>query len=145
MPSCRSGPAKQPVRHAIPTLGLLTVAVVASAAALWLSAALSESERHRREADENLWEAYLAQARAGRLSRRVGQRFDSLEAILKQGKFPGIEKELRLYRSIATMDRKAPLPRLGAQMPTWEKAAAMAEAWGLGALAGRIEQMAKEA
>jgi hypothetical protein len=30
----------------------------------------------------------------------------------------------KLYRSIATMDKKAPLPKIAAQTPTWHKAAA---------------------
>jgi DNA polymerase-1 len=40
------------------------------------------------------------------------------------------------------MDRKAPLPRLGAQKPTWPKAAALAREWELNQLAGRLEEMA---
>ena len=43
---------------------------------------------------------------AANLLRRHG----TLEAILKAGQFATQAKELRLYRSIATMDRKAPLP-----------------------------------
>ena len=38
---------------------------------------------------------------------------------------------LRLYRSIATMDKKAPLPSLRSQKPTWDKAAALAKEWEL--------------
>ena len=62
-------------------LFVLAVAIGSTVAALGYRDALNESEQHRREADANLWEAYLAQARAGRMSRRVGQRFDSLDAI----------------------------------------------------------------
>jgi hypothetical protein len=37
-------------------------------------------------------------------------------------------EDLRLYRAIATMDKKAPLPkRLANQRPTWTKAAALAQ------------------
>ena len=72
------------------------------------------------------------------------QKYGSLEAALKQGAFSGQEKELRLYRSIATMDRKAPLPKIGAQSPTWRKAAAVARGWNLNNLADRIEQLAEE-
>lgn len=72
------------------------------------------------------------------------QKHGSLEVALKQGLFPTQEKDLRLYRAIATMDRKAPLPKLGVQKPTWRKAATIANEWGLGNLAGRIEQLADE-
>jgi hypothetical protein len=49
---------------------------------------------------------------------------------------------LRLYRSIATMDATAPLPELHDQQPTWDKAAALARAWQLTQLAGRLAQAA---
>lgn len=72
------------------------------------------------------------------------KKYGSLEAALKDDRFPGQEKDLRLYRSIATMDRKAPLPKLGAQTSTWSKAAAVARNWSLNNLAERIEQLAEE-
>jgi DNA polymerase-1 len=72
------------------------------------------------------------------------RKYRSLEAMLEQGSFPGQEKDLRLYRSIATMDRKAPLPKLSAQTPTWKKAALLTRDWGLNNLAERIEQLAEE-
>jgi DNA polymerase-1 len=50
---------------------------------------------------------------------------------------------LRLYRSIATMDRKAPLPRFTSQKPTWGKAAALAREWELKQLAERLEELAR--
>src|SRR5262252_3290104 len=53
------------------------------------------------------------------------RRYGSLEAILAAGLFPVQAEELRTYRSIATMDRAAPLPRLADQTPTWAKAAAL--------------------
>jgi DNA polymerase-1 len=65
--------------------------------------------------------------------------------MLKERRFPGQEKNLRLYRSIATMDRKAPLPALDRQTPTWSQAAAIARDWSLNNLAERIEQLAEEA
>jgi DNA polymerase I len=63
----------------------------------------------------------------------------SLEAALKAGRFPKHAEKLRLFRSIATMDEKAPLPSLRSQGPTWAKAAALARDWGLNQLAGRLE------
>ena len=71
------------------------------------------------------------------------RRYGSLEAVLKAGRFPKQAAELRLYKSIATMDRKAPLPRLPDQTPTWAKAAALARGWGLEALAGRLGILAR--
>jgi len=43
---------------------------------------------------------------------------------------------LRLYRSIGTMDRSAPLPPLRYQKPTWARAAQLAHHWQLKKLAG---------
>lgn len=70
------------------------------------------------------------------------RRYGSLEALLKAGRFPKQAAELRLYKSIATMDRKAPLPKLPDQTPTWAKAAALARAWQLNALADRLDVLA---
>ena len=58
------------------------------------------------------------------------RKYGSLAAILKAGRFVKQAAELRLYRSIATMDRKASLPRLPDQRPTWHKAAALVHRWG---------------
>ena len=69
----------------------------------------------------------------------------SLDAILKAGRFAAQAEELRLFRSIATMNRKAPLPDVARQTPTWPKAAKLARKWGLGQLALRLDDMAKAA
>jgi DNA polymerase-1 len=69
------------------------------------------------------------------------QRYGSLEAALKAGRFPAMAETLRLYRSIATMNRKAPLPSLRSQKPTWGKAAGLAREWELNQLAGRLEEL----
>jgi DNA polymerase-1 len=66
----------------------------------------------------------------------------SLEAVLAAGRFPAQAERLRLFRSIATMDRKAPLPSLRAQRPKWSEAAAMARDWELNQLADRLEELA---
>ena len=49
------------------------------------------------------------------------------------------DEELRLFRSIATMNPNAPLPDLRNQRPTWDKAAALAREWQLKQLAERLE------
>src|SRR5918994_1466740 len=64
--------------------------------------------------------------------------YGSLEAALEKGRFAAEAESLRLYRHIATMDPEAPLPSLGDQQPTWNRAAALAEEWGLARLAGRL-------
>ena len=67
------------------------------------------------------------------------RRHGTLEGILKSGLFPAQAEQLRLYREIATMDASAPLPSLANQKPTWDKAAALANEWGLNQLAERIK------
>ena len=69
------------------------------------------------------------------------QRYGSLEAALKAGRFPAQAESLRLFRSIATMNRKAPLPSLRSQTPTWDRAAELARKWELNQLAQRLEQL----
>jgi exodeoxyribonuclease-3 len=73
------------------------------------------------------------------------RQFGNLDAILKAGRYAKQAEDLRLYRSIATMDRKAPLPRLPDRKPTWAKAAALAREWQLKQLAGRLEELAAAA
>jgi eukaryotic-like serine/threonine-protein kinase len=51
------------------------------------------AEKAKEQATRRLYDARLAQAQAGRLSRRVGQRFDSLDAIAEAAK---IARELNL-------------------------------------------------
>jgi exodeoxyribonuclease-3 len=70
------------------------------------------------------------------------QKYGSLEAILKDGRFPTQADELRLFREIATMNAKAPIPKIPDQKPTWSKAAALMRRWELNGVAGRIEDLA---
>ena len=70
------------------------------------------------------------------------QRYSSLEAALAAGRFPAHAEDLRLFRSIATMNPKAPLPSLRSQKPNWSKAAALARKWELNQLAGRLAEFA---
>ena len=69
--------------------------------------------------------------------------YGSLEGALAQGRFADQADELRLYRSIATMDRSAPLPSLEDQTPTWVKASALAREWELNRLAERLGVLAQ--
>jgi exodeoxyribonuclease III len=66
------------------------------------------------------------------------RRYGSLDKLLAAGRFAAQAEQLRLYRAIATMNPKAPLPSLASQKPTWERAAALARRWGLKQLAGRL-------
>ena len=68
----------------------------------------------------------------------------TLEALLKSGRFRVQADDLRLYRSIATMDPAAPLPSLKAEKPTWSKAAALARDWDLNRLADRLDDLSSK-
>src|SRR3984957_4323609 len=63
------------------------------------------------------------------------QRYRTLDGVLEAGLFQTQAKTLRLYRLIATMDAKAPVPPLADQKPTWVTASALARDWGLNQLA----------
>jgi DNA polymerase I len=68
------------------------------------------------------------------------KQYPSLEAMLDEGRFATEADSLRLYRSIATMDRTAPLPPLPDVSPDWARAAAHARDLGLPRVAGRLEE-----
>jgi DNA polymerase-1 len=65
-----------------------------------------------------------------------------LEKALAAGRFAAQADALRLYRSIATMDKSAPLPILRNQKPTWARAARLASDWQLNRLADRLDGLA---
>ena len=69
------------------------------------------------------------------------QRYGTLEAALAAGRFPAQAENLRLYRSIATMDKKAPLPTFRSQKSTWGNAAELTREWQLNKLAERLEEL----
>jgi DNA polymerase-1 len=72
------------------------------------------------------------------------RKYGSLENMLAAGRFEAQAKELRLYRSIATMNRSAPLPSLKAQVPTWGKASELAREWELNRLADRFAGLVQQ-
>jgi DNA polymerase-1 len=72
------------------------------------------------------------------------RKYLSLEEALAAGRFAREAEKLRIYRAIATMDKRAPLPALRNQKPTWKKAAALARDWQLNKLADRLEGLAAE-
>ena len=67
----------------------------------------------------------------------------SLKQALAAGCFAAQAQRLRLYLSIATMDKAAPLPPLRNSKPNWSQAAALARDWQLNRLADRLEAMAQ--
>ena len=69
------------------------------------------------------------------------RKYGTLENALAAGRYSGHAGRLRMFRSIATMNAKAPLPPLRDQTPAWDRAAALAAKWGLNQLAGRLEKL----
>jgi DNA polymerase-1 len=72
------------------------------------------------------------------------KRYGTLDGILAAGLFPAHADGLRLFRLIATMDKKAPLPSLAGQKPTWDMAADLARTWGLTQLVDRLIRLRSE-
>ena len=70
------------------------------------------------------------------------RKYGSLEKALAAGRFAREADKLRLYRSIATMDKRAPLPPLRNQKPTWERAISLSKEWQLNKLADRLAVLA---
>jgi DNA polymerase-1 len=70
------------------------------------------------------------------------RKYATLDEAFAAGQLTGQADQLRLYRRIATMDPAAPLPALDDQVPTWQKAAALARDWELNRLAERFDQLA---
>jgi DNA polymerase I len=70
------------------------------------------------------------------------RKYGSLENALVAGRLAAQADDLRLYRQIATMNPKAPLPPLRTQRPTWDRAAKLAGEWGLNQLADRLHERA---
>jgi DNA polymerase-1 len=70
-------------------------------------------------------------------------KYGTLEKAIADSRLAGQAKQLRLYRSIATMDASAPLPSLGDQTPTWAKASALARDWDLKRLADRLAELGR--
>ena len=66
------------------------------------------------------------------------RRYGTLEAALADGKFAGQADDLRLYRRIAAMDPRAPLPDLPDRQPDFRSASALLREWGIGQLADRL-------
>jgi DNA polymerase-1 len=70
-------------------------------------------------------------------------KYGTLEKLLADGRLTAQADQLRLYRSIATMNASAPIPALDDQTPTWGKAAKLAREWELNRLADRLAALAE--
>jgi DNA polymerase-1 len=71
------------------------------------------------------------------------RKYGSLEKVIAAGRLASQADQLRLYRSIATMDKSAPLPALRNQKPTWARAAVLVRDWQLNRLADRLDGLAR--
>jgi WD40 repeat protein len=89
---CRRNPAVASLLGSVAFL-VTAVAIVSSVFALLLDKEAHRAREAERDAKEKLCQSYRDQAKAGRLSRRVGQRLDSLAALAKAAK---IAHELNL-------------------------------------------------
>jgi len=70
------------------------------------------------------------------------RRYGSLDALVAAGRFPAQAEQLRLFRSIAVMNPRAPLPPRRDQTPSWTEAVALARTWRLRKLAQRLDALA---
>jgi hypothetical protein len=115
-------------------LGLVAVCIVAAAVLLYqersetlhnlaraegaekdLTAQLKLTEAAERAKTEKLWQSYLDQARAGRVSGRMGQRFDSLAALKKAAEIrPDSQLRDEMIACLALADL-----RPGKSYPIW--------------------------
>ena len=72
------------------------------------------------------------------------QQYDSLDAMLAEGRFSAQADELRLYRRIAAMDADgAAARRSPTREPDWEGGAELVRSWGLNQLADRLAARAQ--
>jgi DNA polymerase I len=69
--------------------------------------------------------------------------YESLEAMLADGRFSAQADELRLYRRIAAMDAEAPLPDIPDAEPDWEGGAELVRSWELNQLGDRLAARAR--
>jgi WD40 repeat protein/tRNA A-37 threonylcarbamoyl transferase component Bud32 len=101
---CRRYPVVASLVSTVAAL-VIALAIGSTAAAIWLGqsraevkAKLKQIQEAEAQKTEQLWGAELARARAGRLSHRVGQRFESLAALRRAADldvFPQRRPELR--------------------------------------------------
>ena len=69
--------------------------------------------------------------------------YETLDAMLEDGRFSAQAEELQMYRRMATLDASAPLPPLKDQTPKWAEASSFVRELGLNALADRVAALSK--
>jgi serine/threonine protein kinase/WD40 repeat protein/Tfp pilus assembly protein PilF len=84
---CRRNPSLATLSVSVALL-ITLLAIVSTTGALWLGKALSDSKRANADAKAQLWDSLVSEARASRMTRRPGQRFNALVAIHKALKLP---------------------------------------------------------
>lgn len=65
---------------------------------------------------------------------------ETLDAAIEAGVFQEQAEDLRLYLRLTRLQYHAPIPDLPDAEPDWERAAELADDWGLGNLAGRMRE-----
>ena len=68
--------------------------------------------------------------------------YETLDGAIEAGVFQEQAEALRTYLRIARLQFEAPVPKLPDAQPRWEKAADLAEGWGLKALSKRMRERA---
>jgi serine/threonine protein kinase len=78
--------------NALAAMLTITIAIISTVAAIWLGQSRNRALTAEAERTRQLWESSLSQARAGRVSHQVGQRFKSLDAVMRAANL-GVFKE----------------------------------------------------
>lgn len=65
---------------------------------------------------------------------------ETLDAAIEAGVFQEQAEDLRLYLRLTRLQYHAPIPELPDAEPDWERAAGLADDWGLANLAGRMRE-----
>jgi DNA polymerase-1 len=73
------------------------------------------------------------------------QTHETLDGAIESGVFQEQAEQLRLYLRLTRLQYHAPIPEMPDAQPDWPGAAALAERWGLGNLAGRLSERAGSA
>ena len=73
------------------------------------------------------------------------QTHETLDGAIESGVFQEQAEQLRLYLRLTRLQYHAPIPEMPDAQPDWPGAAALAERWGLGNLAGRLAERAGSA
>ncbi len=94
-------------RNPLPAALIASVAMLLVATAVVATASAVRIDKAQKETREQLYESLLAQAKAARLTGRVGQRFEALEALAKAAQIhPSLEVRNEAVAALALADIK---------------------------------------